>query len=104
MLHHGDESAEHLVRRLESFSDIVIAFSLAELTLNLSIPARVEELWHRPLWLSAYVWTFAVVSSLWYSHHRLFVRAFVPAKLAIFLNFVWLATVGLLVYLMQVST
>ncbi len=102
MLHHREEGVEHLVRRLESFSDIVIGFSLAELTLNLAIPGHFADLTRSWWWLIGYLWTFAVVSLLWFSHHRLFVEAFVPSKSAIVLNFVWLATVGLLVYLLQV--
>ena len=101
MLHHRKESDEHLVRRLESFSDIVIGFSLAELTLNLAVPPTFSSLFSNATWLIAYCWTFTVVSYLWIEHHRLFARAFVPTKLAIVLNFVWLATIGLLVYLVQ---
>ena len=102
MLHH-DESDEHLVRRLEAFSDIVIGFSLAELSLSLTVPNRLSDLLQNSaIGMIAYAWTFTIICTLWFMHHRLFARAFVPGKLAIFLNFVWLGTVGLLTYLLQV--
>ncbi len=101
LLHH-DESATHLVRRLEAFSDIVIAFSLAQLSLGMVIPQKFPIFLENPLWFIAYAWTFALVCQMWVSHHKLFVRAFIPSRTAIFLNFVWLASVGLIIYLIQV--
>ncbi|MGH7727569.1 MAG: TMEM175 family protein [Vulcanimicrobiaceae bacterium] len=99
---HPAESTEHLVRRLESFSDIVIGFSLAEVTLSLHVPASLGSLLDDPRWLIAYLWTFAVVSQLWYMHHRLFVRAFFPTRLTVPLHFAWLASLGLIVFSLQV--
>lgn len=102
MLHH-DESSEHLVRRLESFSDVVIGFSLAEVSLSLTVHGGFTDMLNRaPNVFIGFAWTFFVVCQLWYMHHRLFARAFIPGRLSIFLNFVWLGTVGLIVYLLQV--
>ena len=93
---------EVFVRRLESFSDIVIAFSLAQLGLSLAIPAHPQHLLADPGWIVAYVFTFALVCLMWWSHYRLFRTVFVPDALDVVLNYAWLATVGLLVFLMQV--
>ena len=86
---------ERTVQRLEAFSDIVIGFSLAQLGASL---AFTKALTLNPGGLAAFIISFAIVCSLWYFHHRLFERFFVPAALPIVLNFVWLANVVLLVF------
>jgi len=101
MLRHSSESDEHLVRRLEGFSDIVIGFSLAELTVSLSIPTHFSQLLTNPTWITAYLWTFSLVCYLWFEHHRLFAHIFMPRTVSVILNFAWLATIGLIVYLVQ---
>ena len=97
-----EERDERLTRRIESFSDLVIGFSLALLALTLSIPPHIVDLWTNPWWLIAYFWTFAIVASIWYSHQRLFTLFFWPETFSIVLNFVLLSMVGLLVYFVQV--
>ncbi|MDQ6826482.1 MAG: TMEM175 family protein [Candidatus Eremiobacteraeota bacterium] len=101
MLHHV-ESDEHFVRRLEGFSDVVIGFSLAQLALSLNIPSQFSALLGNPTWFFAYLWTFSLVCYLWFEHHRMFARIFIPRTVPILLNFGWLATIGLMVYLVQV--
>lgn len=100
MNHH--ERAERLTHRIESFSDLVIGFSLALLTLSLSIPPHIIDLVTNPWWLVAYFWTFLVIVVLWYGHQRLFTHFFWPETLSIVLNFALLSMVGLLVYFVQV--
>jgi uncharacterized membrane protein len=97
-----EERAERLTRRIESFSDLVIGFSLALLALTLSIPPHIVDLLRNPWWLIAYFWTFAVIARIWYTHQRLFTRFFWPDSFSVFLNFVLLSMVGLLVYFVQV--
>lgn len=97
-----EERAERLTHRIESFSDLVIGFSLALLALTLSIPPHIVDLARHPWWLIAYFWTFAVIARLWYTHQRLFTLYFWPNTLSIFLNFIALSLVGLLVYFVQV--
>lgn len=101
MLHHSNESDEHLVRRLEGFSDVVIGFSLAELTVSLSIPAHFSELLTNGTWIVAYLWTFSLVCYAWFEHHRLFASVFIPRAASMLLNFAWLASIGLIVYVVQ---
>jgi uncharacterized membrane protein len=99
--HHGDRD-EQFVHRLESFSDIVIGFSLAELSLSLVVPGRVIDLVQNPIWLIAYGWTFAMICVTWGSLTRIFRNYFTGSKLQIFLNYLLLASVGLFVYFVQV--
>ncbi|HUA08166.1 MAG TPA: TMEM175 family protein [Candidatus Acidoferrales bacterium] len=96
------ERDERLVHRLESFSDLVIGFSLALLSLTLAIPQHVFELVSNPFWLVAYVWTFAVIASIWYNHQRLFSIYFVARPYTVVVNFILLSTLGLMVYFVQV--
>jgi uncharacterized membrane protein len=46
--------------------------------------------------------TFAIVSGMWWAHHRLFTHYFVPTPLNIVLNFLSLGGVMFLVYSLQV--
>lgn len=97
-----EESEEHVVRRLEAFSDIVIGFSLAQLTLNLAFPNDALVLFTNPRALVAFALTFTIVAGMWWSHHRLFTHYFVPRPAYIVLNFCGLAALLLMVYSLQV--
>ncbi|MGB6984703.1 MAG: TMEM175 family protein [Candidatus Aquilonibacter sp.] len=97
-----EERQERLIRRLESFSDLVIGFSLALLGLTLAIPNHLIDLYRNPWWLIAYVWTFGVIASIWYTHQRLFSYYFTVRPYTILLNFALLASLGLIVYFVQV--
>lgn len=100
-----DESEKEIVHRIEAFSDIVIGFSLAQLGLNLTIPAHARDLFtglHGATALIALVITFALVCSVWWNHHRLFRHLFIPTPLAIFANFAALCGVIVLAYSMQI--
>jgi uncharacterized membrane protein len=99
---HEERHQERLVHRLESFSDLVIGFSLALLGLTLAIPNHFIDLVNHPLWLIAYLWTFSVIASIWYTHQRLFSHYFTVRPYTIFLNFLLLASLGLIVYFVQV--
>jgi uncharacterized membrane protein len=92
---------DHIVHRLESFSDIVIAFGLAETATNLVIPAHAVLLVSHPVGIAAFVITFWVVASFWMTHNAIFRNFFAPNKIMIFLNFVALAGVVLLVFSLQ---
>ena len=97
-----EERAEKLVRRIESFSDLVMGFSLAFLALTLTIPPHITDLVSNPWWLIAYGWSFAIIAALWYTHQRLFSHYFWPEPGTIVLNFILLSMIGLIVYFVQV--
>lgn len=99
-----DEPEKEIVHRLEAFSDIVIGFSLAQLGLNLTIPAHARDLFahvHGASALFGLVVTFVLVCGVWWSHHRLFRHLFVPTPITIFANFAALGGVIFLAYSMQ---
>lgn len=93
---------ERLVRRIEAFSDLVIGFSLALLGLTLVIPPRAIQLIIEPVWLLSYLWTFGTITLMWFNHQRLFATYFYPNGISIVLNFTLLASLGLVVYFVQV--
>jgi len=103
MEHVADESDRHVVGRLEAFSDVVIGFSLAEVSFNLVVPRDALALFVPvPIPLIAFGVTFLLVSVMWWAHHRLFATYFVPTRLNIVLHFLSLAGVTFLVYSLQV--
>ena len=98
---HRDASEERLVHRLEAFSDVVIGFTLAQSGVQLAVPAAGEAFHLRPFSLFAFLVTFGTVCGMWWSHHKLFDRYFVPVPPCIVLNFASLAGVVLVVYSLQ---
>lgn len=93
---------ERLTHRLEAFSDIVIGFSLAQMSVNLAIPRHPSDVYTHTVALAAFAWTFVVIAAFWWSHHRLFNAYFVPTRATVILNFVALAALVWLVYTLQV--
>lgn len=96
------ERDEVFVHRLETFGDIVIGFSLAELGLSLTIPGHARNLVQDPTWFTAYVWTFALVCMMWAGHYWTFRHLFVPTRLSLLLTYAKLALIVLLVFTVQV--
>jgi uncharacterized membrane protein len=87
---------------LEAFSDIVMGFSLAQMSLSFVIPAHAADVYLHSVAPIAFAVTFTIVASTWYSHHWLFDRLFVPTPVTIVLNFATLASLIWLVYQLQV--
>ena len=92
----------HVVHRLESFSDIVIGFALAQTALSLVIPTKPVEFYTNPLGITAYVTTFILVARFWWNHAEIFRHYFEPTRIAVFLNFAALAALGIFVFSLQV--
>ena len=88
-------------RRLESFSDIVLAFSLGQLAINSVIPAHAIDILTHPITLVAYALTFGIVVSIWTMHHRLFAEYFKATPLSTTLNFLTLGFVVFFSYTVQ---
>jgi uncharacterized membrane protein len=92
---------QHVVARLESFSDIVIGFSLAQTAINLVVTSSVEYFFTHPIGIIAYLITFFLVARMWWTHSQIMHRFFEPNPLMIGLNFVALAALGLMVFGLQ---
>lgn len=97
------EAERETVHRLEAFSDIVIGFCIAEMGLNLLIPRSAAELSHVALGTGGFVFSFVLISIVWWIHHRIFRSFFVLDQLNVILNFAMLAGLVLMVYFQQVS-
>ena len=87
--------------RLENFSDIVIGFSLAEIGLNLVIPAHAAEFVTHPAGIFAFIVTFAVVVRFWWVNNAIFERYFVPNRLMTTCNFIALGALIVQVFSLQ---
>lgn len=94
---------EHLVHRLEAFSDIVMGFVLAEMAITLAIPRTVPTLNAVFANLLAFAVTFGLVAIVWTMHTRLFATYFVPNPLMIVLNFVMLAGLVIMGYIFSLA-
>ena len=92
---------ERVTHRLEAFSDIVIGFSLAQLTLSLVIPAHAIDFVQRPAGIIAFLVTFLLVVRFWWLHFVLFEHYFEPNRLMITCNFLALASLILQTFSLQ---
>jgi len=94
----------HTVRRLETFSDIVIAFTLSQLAFTLRLPHSSRDLMTHPLGQIAFLGSFTFVCGLWWLHHRLFGRYFYPDTASVLANFLFLASTVYFAYSMLLVT
>jgi uncharacterized membrane protein len=92
---------ERVTHRIEAFSDIVIGFSLALLSLSLVIPPHAIDFFERPLGLIAFLVTFVLVVRFWWLHFAIFEHYFEPSRLAVSANFVALASLILQIFALQ---
>ncbi len=90
-----------MVERLESFSDIIIGFALAQTALTLVIPPNPMDVYLHPIGIFGYLVTFAALARFWWMHAEIFRHYFVPIRIAVFLNFAALASLGLVVFSLQ---
>lgn len=97
----SDSGDEHLLHRLEAFSDIVIGFCLAELTLSLggSNPDPLAAL--RPATIASFGFGFFTIAIMWWFHNRLFAKFFVLNAVSIVANFAMLGALMLMIYFAQ---
>jgi glucan phosphoethanolaminetransferase (alkaline phosphatase superfamily) len=100
---HFDETARHTIERLEAFSDIIIGFCIAEMGLNLLLPESPKLF--SSIWVGTYgfVFSFVMISILWWIHHRLFRSFFVLNTASVVLNFAMLGSLVLMVYFQQMA-
>ncbi len=94
--------AEHLARRIESFSDLVFGFSLSFLAARLVVPKHADEVFNS-FSLAGFAGTFALIVSLWFMNHRTMRDFFRPDPIDIVCTFVALAGVALMPYALEVA-
>ena len=92
---------QRVTHRLEAFSDIVIGFSLALLTLSLTIPAHAVDFVQRPTAIVAFLITFVLIVRFWWLHFVIFEHYFEPNRLTITCNFIALASLMLQIFSLQ---
>lgn len=87
-----------LVRRLETFGDIVVGFSMSQLALQLGLPKTPQDLTNDPVRYYLFFLTFAVIAVSWTRYHRMMTSAFAPHRFDLVLAFAYLAFIALLPY------
>jgi uncharacterized membrane protein len=92
---------EHLVHRLEAFSDIVIALSLSEIAFNLQVPIKSGDVFAHPITLVGFLVGFVFIAAIWRLHNRIFADYFVPDTVGIVANFIMLAALVLFAWAQQ---
>ncbi len=96
----GDYRDEHLLHRLEAFSDIVIGFCLAQLAFSQrGTSLTVGGISAANLY--GFALTFALIAALWWLHNRLFAEFFVINSVTIVANFLTLGFLMLMIYLFE---
>jgi len=86
--------------RIESFGDIVIGFSLAQLALSFVFPPHLTIFTLSPM-LTAFGWTFAMTAWLWLLYRRIGDDYFVGGRLMTALYMLGLAGIVLLIFGVQ---
>jgi uncharacterized membrane protein len=87
--------------RLEAFSDIVFGFALAQSAFALTIPTSLDAVYAQSWSLFFFALTFSIIAAFWMMHYRVFHYAFAARNTDVALNFVLLAVVALLPYVLQ---
>ncbi len=91
---------ERFASRLETFGDIVIGFSLAQLALSFTFSDHLTVM-HLIPELTAFAWTFGMTAWLWTLYRRIGDDYFVPGPWASALYMLGLAGVVLLIFSVQ---
>jgi len=88
----------HEITRVEGFSDAVFGFAITLLIVSLEVPRTSTELLATMRGFGAFVITFFMLSSLWYSQHMFFRRYGLVDRVTVVLNLALLFMVLFFVY------
>lgn len=88
----------HEVSRVEAFSDVVFGFALTLIVVSLEVPRTYEELSREMRGFIGFAICFAMLTWVWYEHHRFFRRYAMQDGITIFLNTVLLFLVLFYIY------
>lgn len=88
----------HEITRVEGFSDAVFGFAITLLIVSLEVPRTSGELLATMRGFGAFVVTFFMLSSLWYSQHMFFRRYGLEDRVTVVLNLALLFMVLFFVY------
>src|ERR1051326_7216956 len=88
----------HEITRVEGFSDAVFGFAITLLIVSLEVPHTSAELLDTMRGFGAFVVTFFMLASLWYSQHMFFRRYGLEDRVTVVLNLALLFMVLFFVY------
>jgi low temperature requirement protein LtrA len=102
LMHHepvdGFRWRSHEISRVEGFSDAVFGFAVTLLIVSLEVPRTSSELLETMQGFGAFVVTFFMLASLWYSQFTFFRRYGLEDRVTVLLNLVLLFMVLFFVY------
>lgn len=96
-----EEEKRRFAKRLESFSDIVFGFALAQCAISLELPRSLGDAPVLVPRLLLFVITFVLVATFWAMHYRMFRWMFAAERIDIALNVALLGDVALLPFALQ---
>jgi uncharacterized membrane protein len=74
------------VSRIEAFSDVVFGFALTLIVVSLEVPSTFADLMHTMRGFPAFAICFAILTWIWYLHHKFFRRYAMQDEWTIALN------------------
>lgn len=92
---------QHVIARLEGFTDVIFGFVIFMLATNMKVPADELELVNQRYEFLIFFANFAFVAALWWQQHRIFANYFRPTTLSIVILFAFLGCTALLSYPLQ---
>ena len=96
-----DQDQQHLIARLESFTDVIFGFAIFTMAMNLKVPEKASDLIEQRFEFFFFFCNFVFIALLWWQHHRIFANFFTPTILAVVLHFAFLGCTAVLSYPLQ---
>lgn len=96
-----EQDRQHVLSRLEGFTDVIFGFAIFTAAMNLKVPENVKDLVDQRMEFFAFFCNFVFITALWWQQHRIFAGYFKPTPLAIILHFAFLGCTAMLSYPLQ---
>ncbi len=96
-----EQDRQHVLSRLEGFTDVIFGFAIFTAAMNLKVPENVDDLVGQRMEFFAFFCNFVFITALWWQQHRIFASYFKPTPLAIMLHFAFLGCTAMLSYPLQ---
>jgi uncharacterized membrane protein len=96
-----DQDQQHVIARLEGFTDVIFGFAIFTAAMNLKVPENARDLVDQKFEFFVFFCNFVFITSLWWQQHRIFAAYFKPTPMAIIGHFAFLGCTAMLSYPLQ---
>ncbi len=96
-----DQDQQHVIARLEGFTDVIFGFAIFTAAMNLKVPENAKDLVDQKFEFFVFFCNFVFITALWWQQHRIFAAYFKPTPLAIICHFAFLGCTAMLSYPLQ---